>query len=50
MFSMSFELALDVLVWVTSDHFKSKGRDTNTVKITEVIKVANLRGTELKLG
>ena len=37
------------LVWVNLDYFKSKWKDTKTVKVTEVIKVANLRGIELKL-
>ena len=37
------------LVWVILDYFKSKWKDTKTVKVTEVSKVANLRGIELKL-
>ena len=37
------------LVWVILDYFKSKWKDPKKVKLTEVIKVANLTGIELKL-
>ena len=44
-----FEPILEVLVWNTFDCFRSKRKDTNAAKVTEIIKVANVRGIELKL-
>lgn len=47
--SNRFEPILEVLVWKTLDYFRSKRKDTNAAKVTEIIKVADLRGIELKL-